>query len=69
MCFLATQFLDNVGKIITDYKFWCFNGVPKIVYMTCKEGKVFENFYDWGGFQHFTPRGWDEKLGDWMRIS
>ncbi len=43
---IAEQFLDNGGEIITDYKFWCFGGEPKIVYMTCKEGKVFENFYD-----------------------
>ena len=42
----AEEFLDNDGKVITDYKFWCFNGEPKVMYVTCKSSDVFENFYD-----------------------
>ncbi len=42
----AEEFLDNDGRVITDYKFWCFNGEPKIMYVTCKSSDVFENFYD-----------------------
>ena len=29
-----------------DYKFWCFNGQPKAMYMTVKNEAVYENFYD-----------------------
>lgn len=43
---IAEEFLDNDGQMIYDYKFWCFNGVPKIVYVTCKGKEIFENFYD-----------------------
>ena len=31
---------------LQDYKFWCFNGVPKYMYITNKGSKIFENFYD-----------------------
>ena len=33
-------------EVLNDYKFWCFNGEPKIMYVTCKSSSVFENFYD-----------------------
>lgn len=47
---LAEQLLvNNSGEEINDYKWWCFNGEPKIMYRTLKSKKksdVFENFYD-----------------------
>lgn len=42
----AEQFVETDGHGIDDYKFWCFNGEPKIIYVTCKFRDVFENFYD-----------------------
>lgn len=45
---IAEEFLDdhNGGNEIRDYKFWCFNGVPKVVYLTNKGVDIYENFYD-----------------------
>lgn len=37
---------DHSGHELVDYKFWCFNGVPKVLYFTNKADSVFENFYD-----------------------
>ena len=37
---------DKSGHELTDYKFWCFNGVPQIMYITNKGSNVTENFYD-----------------------
>lgn len=31
---------------LNDYKFWCFNGVPRYMYCTVKSNDVYENFYD-----------------------
>lgn len=36
----------DLNKPIQDYKFMCFNGVPKLMYCTIKGGEVYENFYD-----------------------
>ncbi len=46
--FFAEQFLDNgtENPVLHDYKFWCFNGEPQIMYVTCKSKEYFENFYD-----------------------
>ena len=44
---IIDEFLDDhSGHELTDYKFWCFNGEPKIMYCTNKASSVFENFYD-----------------------
>ena len=44
---IADEFLDDhTGKELQDYKFWCFNGQPKVMYVTNKGEKVEENFYD-----------------------
>lgn len=37
---------DGSGHELRDYKFWCFNGVPKYMYCTNKAEDIFENFYD-----------------------
>lgn len=37
---------DNSGHELQDYKFWCFNGKPKIMYITNKGKNIYENFYD-----------------------
>ena len=37
---------DKSGNEIQDYKFWCFNGEPKIMYITNKGKNIYENFYD-----------------------
>ena len=43
----AEKFLDDGRKgELQDYKFWCFNGEPKYMYMTNKGRDIYENFYD-----------------------
>lgn len=37
---------DHSGHELQDYKFWCFNGEPKVMYITNKGKSIFENFYD-----------------------
>lgn len=37
---------DKNENVLKDYKFLCFHGVPKLLYVTNKGGEVFENFYD-----------------------
>lgn len=34
------------NNILQDYKFWCFNGEVKCMYVTIKDKLVYENFYD-----------------------
>lgn len=47
---IADQLLDDhTGNELRDYKFWCFNGVPRLMYCTVKtkdKSQVYENFYD-----------------------
>ena len=44
---LADKLLDDhTGTELRDYKFWCFDGVPKYVYFTVKGDYIYENFYD-----------------------
>lgn len=37
---------DHTGKELRDYKWWCFNGHPRIMYCTIKGDNIYENFYD-----------------------
>lgn len=37
---------DESQEILKDYKFWCFNGKPQIMYCTVKSADIYENFYD-----------------------
>jgi hypothetical protein len=51
-CIFAEKFMeDGTGEELRDYKFWCFNGVPKIVYCSVKNDNIWENYYD----VNFTP--------------
>ncbi len=46
---IADELLDDGREgELQDYKWWCFNGEPKIMYITNKgkAGKILENFYD-----------------------
>ena len=44
---IAEEYLDDhSGTELRDYKFWCFNGEPKVVYLTNKGTDIYENFYD-----------------------
>lgn len=44
---IADKYLDDKsGCELRDYKFWCFNGEPKVMYCTNKGSDIFENFYD-----------------------
>lgn len=61
---LADRYLDDhLGDELRDYKFYCFNGEPKIVYCTNKGRDIYENFYDMDfnpidishGFRRFEP--------------
>lgn len=49
---IADELLDDhSGHELTDYKFWCFNGEAKIMYITNKGENIYENFYD----MDYTP--------------
>ena len=37
---------DHSGLELQDYKFLCFNGKPKYVYLSIKGKNVYENYYD-----------------------
>jgi len=37
---------DHTGSALRDYKFWCFNGIPRYMYCTIKNDDIYENFYD-----------------------
>ena len=61
---LADEYLDDhLGDELRDYKFYCFDGAPKIVYCTNKGRDIYENFYDMDfnpinishGFRRFVP--------------
>lgn len=51
---------DDVADDLRDYKFMCFNGIPKYVYVTVKNNNIFENYYDMDfrpvGINHGFPR-------------
>lgn len=37
---------DETFEELVNYKFWCFNGEPRIMYITVKTDDIWENFYD-----------------------
>lgn len=46
---IADQLLDDGRRgELQDYKWWCYNGEPRVMYITNKgvAGKIYENFYD-----------------------
>ena len=44
---IVDQLLDDgSGHELRDYKFWCFNGIPRVMYITNKAQNIYENFYD-----------------------
>lgn len=44
---IADMLLDeHTGHELRDYKFWCFNGEPRVMYLTNKGKYITENFYD-----------------------
>lgn len=44
---IAEEYLDEgTGFELHDYKFYCFNGEPKYMYVTNKGAKIYENYYD-----------------------
>lgn len=121
---------DDTFEDLVNYKFLCFNGEPKVMYITVKTDDVWENFYDmdfkplninhgfrkyrgdikkpvafeqmkeiarklcqgiphvrvdlyqikgqlkfseltfydWGGFQMFEPKSWDDQIGSWLQL-
>ena len=57
---IADKYLDDgTGHELVDYKFWCFNGVPRVMYCTNKGKKIFENFYDMQFHPLSISRGFD----------
>lgn len=63
-CILADKYLDDhMGTELRDYKWWCFNGEPRVMYITNKSKDIFENFYDMEfnaldithGYRRITP--------------
>ena len=75
---IIDQFLDDgrAGEL-QDYKWWCFGGEPKVMYITNKgkAGQVYENFYDMDfkpldidhGFPRAEPEYYRPKEFDEMR--
>lgn len=62
---LAEKLLDDhTGTELQDYKFWCFAGVPRLMYFSVKSRNVYENFYDMDFkpvyINHGYPRRADE---------
>lgn len=46
-CIFAEKYMtDGTGDELRDYKFWSFNGVPKVVYCSVKNDNIWENYYD-----------------------
>jgi hypothetical protein len=44
---IVDKFLDDGREgELQDYKFWCFNGEPRLMYITNKGKNIYENFYD-----------------------
>jgi hypothetical protein len=44
---IAEEYLDEgTGHELHDYKFYCFKGEPRFMYITNKGKKIYENFYD-----------------------
>lgn len=37
---------DDTFENLVNYKFWCFNGEPHVMYITVKTDDIWENFYD-----------------------
>lgn len=55
---IADKYLDDgTGHELTDYKFWCFNGEPRIMYCTNKGKNIYENFYDMDFHPLFISHG------------
>jgi len=61
---IAEAYLDEgTGYEIRDYKFYCFGGIPRYMYITNKGKKIYENFYDmdflpvdiWHGHERLRP--------------
>ena len=58
---IAEEYIEpDSGDTLRDYKFWCFNGEPKLMYVTNKIGEIYENFYDMDfkpvNIEHGSPR-------------
>lgn len=50
-CIIAEQYIDNenssiVNDSLVTYKFMCFNGEPKIMYITVKNDDIWEDYFD-----------------------
>lgn len=55
-CIIAEQYLETEDGVLCDYKFFCFNGVPKIMYIGAdKAEQPTSDFYDME-FNHLPIR-------------
>lgn len=46
-CIFAEQYMyDDQQPTLIDYKFWCFEGVPKVMYCSVKNENTWENYFD-----------------------
>lgn len=67
---------DHTGKVLRDYKWWCFNGEPTFMYITVKTDDIYENFYDMDfrpvminhGFPRYQPEFERPECFDEMRV-
>jgi len=65
---IAEEFIDDgSGHELTDYKFWCFNGVPKVMYITNKGSEIYENFYDMDFCPVEINHGFPRRKSEYMK--
>ena len=58
---------ESAGGSLIDYKFWCFNGVPRFVYVTVKNNQIFENFYDMNFIPVMINHGFPRHLPEFSK--
>ncbi len=64
---LETNTMSNGAVRLIDYKFWCFNGEPKLMYCTVKGAPVFENFYDMEFNPVYINHGFDRYIPEFQK--
>jgi len=67
---IAEKYLyDGRENELQDYKFMCFNGEPKIMYITNKGEKTYENYYDMDFAPLNISHGYDRYLPEYSKPS
>lgn len=63
---LAEQYLDEgTTQELRDYKFYCFDGVPKYMYITNKGKHIYENYYDMNFYPVDISHGYERRMPEY----